>query len=294
MIKKYFIIYLLFNIFIFAKSNIELSEFDNRIGKVYYNPNDTVTVYAKKGYMAILEFEEGEHIISGWTAFNDGWNIKKSGNIAYIFPKDYISSFARKKGEDGGIVQKKILVPMNNEAWKTNFFIKTNKRLYVGDLVLSDTKVSYKIQFKYGKQKNKENEEALKKRKKSAKKKKIERALAREAVPKNWNFFKKVNRRSRNITPNYVYDDGKFTYFGFDRSKKMPSIFLRDGEDEYICNSHVKRRGRYYVKIVHTTGKLFFLRSGKKLVGILNRGYNSNPLLEYFTTSNKKVKRRIK
>ncbi|MCF6244352.1 MAG: TrbG/VirB9 family P-type conjugative transfer protein [Sulfurovum sp.] len=269
----------------------------NKIKNVTYNSNDVLIITAKTGRLTVVEFDTDEEVIDGDTGFNDGWTVKKSGNIAYITPKPYLSSVAEEEGTGAIVSRKSIIEPIEGE-WDTNFFIRTNKRLYVGDLKLSNHTNSYKISLSYPKEearrKREEEEEEKVITRRANKKRGIKRDLNRATVPKNWNFYKKVNKRSEDISPNYVYDDGKFTYFGFDRTKKMPAIFLRDGEEELSVNSHSKRVGKYYVKVVHKTGKVFFLRSGRKLVGILNSGYGINPNLNYDTTSNQLIKRVIR
>jgi len=263
-----------------------------KIREVKYNPNDIINITAKESLLTIVEFDDDEKVIDGNAGFNQGWVIKKSGNIAYITPKPYLASIA--VSEDGETIPRKGIIYPNVKDWKTNFFIRTNKRLYIGDLELSNTRSNYKIKMKYPKEDWKKKKEEWTKKKKKMSKDKILKDLNKIAVPRNWNYYKKVNKRSEDIVPNYVYDDGKFTYFGFDRTKKMPTIFIREDQDELSTNSHTRRIGRYYVKVVHKTGKIFFLRSGKKLVGILNNGYGVNPNYEYDTTSSRKVKRVIK
>ena len=264
----------------------------DKIKKVKYNPNDVLEIRAKEGLLTIVEFDDDETVLDGSTGFNEGWTIKQSGNVAYITPKPYLSSIG--EGEDGETVQQKSIIYPNAKDWKTNFFIRTNKRLYVGDISLSNTRNNYKIKMKYPQEEYNKNNEAQKKKREKLNNEKIAKELDRVSVPRNWDYYKKVNKRSSDIVPNYVYDDGKFTYFGFDRTKKMPAIFIKDGEDEFSTNSHTKKIGRYYVKIVHKTAKVFFLRSGRKLVGVLNSGYHQNPNFDFDTTSNPKIKRVLK
>jgi len=278
---------------LFSVSPINVSKYDKRMGTVTYNPDDVLVIYAKEGYLTMIEFDEGEEVLHGSTGFNEGWNIEKSGNTAYIIAKPYMSSIAEAEGEKGLFSNKAIIQP-NSRDWATNLFIRTNKRIYVAELRLSSSKAKYKIKMKYPNQDLQLKKERYKRSKREREAKKIKKELDRATVPRNWDFYKKVNKGSADISPNYVYDDGKFTYFGFDRTKKMPSILLREDDKEFSINSHVKRVGRYYVKTVHKTGKLFFLRSGRKLVGVLNGGYAVNPNLEYDNTNNPRIKREIR
>ena len=296
-------IYLLTTFFIFAESDIELSLYDKRMGTVTYNPNDVIVIYAKEGYLSIIEFDDDEKVLDGSTGFNDGWEVKNSGNTAYIMAKPYMSSMAEVKGENE-VVSKKSVIQPNATDWATNLFIRTNKRVYLIDLRLSEYRVNYKIKMEYpSKNIDLETETAVetaaemeetRKRARVEEYKFINQELGKVKVPKNWDYHKIVNAGSSDISPNYVYDDGTFTYFGFDRTKKIPSIFLVEDGKEFSVNSHIKKNGRYSVKIVQKTGRLFYFRSGDKLVGIKNSSYGVNPTLKYNTTNNPNIKREIR
>ncbi len=281
----------LFNVVVFAAVNPRASQYDDRIGFVTYNPNDVFKIKAKNGYVTILEFDKNEKIIDGSTGFNDGWEIVQSGNIIHIKPKPYISEFA--EDQDGNTIKQKSIISPTKKDWKTNLFIRTDKRLYVADLTLSNQKTQYKISFKYPKQRRQEIINQQMKRKAAKKQQNIIRDLNRVTVPKNWNYFMKVNKNSGDITPSFTYDDGTFTYIGFDTTKTFPTAFLREGDQESILNTHVKKIGNYDVLVIHKTAKLILLRSGSKLVGILNKGYGKNPNYKHKSTNNANVKRKI-
>ena len=291
--NKIILLFLATTLSIFSASSIKVSKYDKRMGTVIYNPNDVIVIYAKEGYFTMIEFDEDEQVLDGSTGFNEGWDVKKSGNTAYVTAKPYMSSMAEVEGEKGLFSNTSIIQP-NSRDWATNLFIRTNKKVYIVDLRLSSKKANYKIKIKYPNKAEQLKQEKYKKIKREREVKNIKKDLNRVTVPRNWDYYKKVNKGSNKISPNYVYDDGKFTHFGFDRTKNMPAIFLREDDKEFSVNSHTKRVGRYYVKTVHKTGKLFFLRSGRKLVGVLNGGYDVNPNLEYDNTNNPRVKREIR
>ncbi len=280
-----------FNVMVSAAVNPIASQYDDRIGFVTYNPNDVFKIKAKNGYVTILEFDKNENIIDGSTGFNDGWEITQSGNIVHIRPKPYISEFA--EDQDGNAIKQKSVISPNSKDWKTNLFIRTDKRLYVADLTLSNKKTQYKISFKYPKQRRQENIALHNKRKAAKAQQNIIRDLNRVTVPRNWKYFMKANKNSGDITPSFTYDDGTFTYIGFNSTKTFPTAFLREGDQESILNTHVKKIGNYDVLVIHKTAKLILLRSGSKLVGILNRGYGDNPNYVQKTTNNTNVKRKI-
>ncbi|WP_334092556.1 TrbG/VirB9 family P-type conjugative transfer protein, partial [Helicobacter typhlonius] len=122
---------------------------------------------------------------------------------------------------------------------------------------------------------------------------KLQKSLNRTAVPRNWDYYMRVNNGADNIAPDFAYDDGVFTYLGFDNTKVFPSAFAYDREEQ-IVNQHIKKEGKFSVLVIHSIHKKILLRSGDKLVGILNKGYALNPLPKAPETSNEtEVKREL-
>ena len=103
-----------------------------------------------------------------------------------------------------------------------------------------------------------------------------------------------VNKGSDTIAPDFVYDDGVFTYIGFNSTKTIPSIFLFDeANKESILNTHLKKDGNYDVLVVHKIAQKLLLRSGDKLVGIMNNSYGKNPLSKTYDTTKQNIEREI-
>ena len=122
----------------------------------------------------------------------------------------------------------------------------------------------------------------------------IEKDLKRTTIPRNWEFYMHVNKGSETIAPDFAYDDGVFTYLGFNSTKTIPSVFLYDETNkESILNTHLKKDGKFDVLVIHQTAKQILLRSGNKLVGIMNSGYAKNPLEQTRETTGKSVNREI-
>ena len=292
MIKRVLVLLILVSTMVFAEVNPSPSKYDSRITFVKYNPDDVFNIYTKDGFVTILVFDPDERIISAGTGFNSGWDISQSYNILHIKPKVYISSFA--KDSEGAVVEHKDVVEPNPKDWNTNIFITTNKRTYIGNLKLSNRKVYYKISFKYPREERARYLEMQRQKKEARERANIKRDLNHLTVPRNWNYLMKVNKGSDDIAPDFVYDDGVFTYIGFKAYKTMPTAFLRDGNNESILNTHIKEMGKYNVLVVHRLAKLILLRSGNKLVGILNNAYGQNPLPYTRETTSNAIKREIR
>ena len=130
------------------------------------------------------------------------------------------------------------------------------------------------------------------------KKEKIDDELTRTSVPKNYDYVMHVNKDSEIISPDFVYDDGLFTYVGFRRVKTIPSFFTYHEEDgepsEAIVATHLKKYDKFNVVVVHKTFDRLLLRNGNQLVGVKNNGYMRNEIDDLRTTKTKTVVRKVK
>lgn len=305
--RKFLILILIFSNFGFCASNPKSSKFDNRITFANYNADDVFLINCKNGFVTMLEFSNDERIINIATGFSDGWELIDRENFLFIKPRAYIvkqeeQSIADENGETVDIQNAAMVIQPNSKDWKTNLIVTTTKRIYVFDLeLLDDKEINYKLEFSYPdetKAKAKEKAELEHKIElEHQNKEKLETELNKATIPRNWDFMMHINKGSETISPDFAYDDGVFTYLGFNNTKTIPSVFLYEfvgGEPkESILNTHLKKDGNYDVLVVHKTAKRILLRSGNKLVGIQNDGYAKNPLLKTYETNNKNVEREI-
>jgi len=277
---------ILAQLFLFAK--------DGRIKYLTFEPDEIFTVQATSGYITILEFSKLETVISAACGFKEGWDIGAMGNYVHVRPVGFTS-----QGEGGESIEP------NPADWRTNIFIQTSKRTYLGNLEVSKNgDYQYRLTFKYPQdeaERKRQNAEAKKRRKAAevkrkkaeAERKRIRDELAKKTVPRNWNYKLNKNKNSEEIIPDYVYDDGTFTYLGFNKIKSFPAVFEKEDEGESLLNTHTEKNNNYNVLVVHQLIKLIYLRKGDKLVAILNEGYGVNPEYEYHNTINKNIKREI-
>lgn len=307
--NRFLLIVVICSSVLFGATNPKSSKFDNRIKFAKYNADDVFSINCKNGFVSMLEFSSDERIINIATGFSDGWELIDRENFLFIKPKTYIvkqeeQSMADENGETVDMQSAAMAIQPNKEDWKTNLIVTTTKRIYVFDLELledKDKEVNYKTEFSYPdevKQKTKQQEEFKHKLELDQQnKEKLEIELNKTTIPRNWDFMMHVNKGSETISPDFAYDDGVFTYLGFNNTKTIPSVFLYEfvgGEPkESILNTHLKKDGNYDVLVVHKTAKRILLRSGNKLVGIQNDGYAKNPLPKTYETNSKSVKREI-
>jgi len=275
----------------FAYDVPKKSIYDKRVVSTFYNENDVVQVLAQNGKTTILKFEDDEEIKDLGSGFNDGWDLQPKSNYVWIKPKAYVSKFAT--NEMGETVNKSIIIEPNKIDWTTNLIVVTNKRDYLFKLVLANNEVYYKVSFNYPAQEQKEKEQEEIKKVQELEQKEIIQELNKTTVPRNWDYYQNMNKGSENILPTYAYDDGIFTYFGFDSTKDIPSVFLFENDKESILNTNIKKDGNFTVLVIHKTAEKMILRSGKRIIGVLNGSYGVNPLPKTQTTISNKIEREI-
>lgn len=294
--------------FAYAEVNPKSSKFDNRITFITYNADDVVNIKAKNGYVTTLKFAKDERIINIAIGFPAGWEVVDRENFLFIKPKAYVvnqeeQSMTDENGEKVEFQGSSVIQP-NSKDWNTNLTITSNKRIYFFDLILVEGEsknINYGINFSYPEEKIKakkllfkEREERNKELKILENKKNIQTKLNETNIPKNWEFYMHINKGSKSIAPDFTYDDGIFTYIGFSKIKTIPSVFILDDlNNESITNHHLKNYGDFNVLVVHSLSKRFLLRSGSKLVGILNGGYGKNPQINNNSTINQSVIRKV-
>ncbi|HEG6130830.1 P-type conjugative transfer protein VirB9 [Campylobacter jejuni] len=292
--KKIILISLFLNTFIWALSIPKTSIFDKRIAYAVYNANDVFQVNAKNGYVSVLEFGLDERIINTATGFAQGWDLIEKDNLLFIKPKAYKTQLVQQDSNNIGENQtsQEFVVDPNPSDWKTNLIVITNLNTYVFDLklVTKNSNTTYKLSFSYPQKELKTAKEFLEAQEQES----IRTDLNKNTIPRNWDFYMKVNKGSEDISPNFAYDDGVFTYLGFDNTKTFPAVFMYENGKESILNTHIKKDGNYDVLVIQKIAKQILLRSGDKVVGIFNRGYAKNPLRKTRETSNENIQREIK
>mgnify|MGYP001016328459 CR=1 FL=1 len=266
--------------------------FDKRVVYTNFNKDDVFQISAKNGYTTVIQFAEDERILDMASGFSSGWDIQDRRNFVFIKPKSYESNFAI--DELGETVNKKMIIDPNPNDWKTNLIVLTNKREYVFNLDLNTDKNSYfKFTFKYPQEELNKKQQQEKLKKEIIQKDEIREELNKTAIPRNWDYYMNQNKYSENISPTFAYDDGQFTYLGFNSIKDIPSVFLYENDKESILNTHIKKDGNYDVLVIQKTAKQFVLRSGDRIVGIWNKSFGINPKEVQQTTISKDVQREL-
>lgn len=290
--KRLILFYLIITSIAFAIEIPKATLYDKRIVYTDFNKDDVFQLYGKNGFTTVIQFANDEVVLDMASGFSQGWDIEDRRNFIFIKPKAYESQFA--VDEFGEAVNKKSIIEPNSKDWKTNLIVLTNKREYVFNLDLNVEHSSYyKLTFKYPQDEMLQEQQKLIKQELEQEKQNIQTELNRNSIPRNWDYYMNINPESENISPIFAYDDGQFTYLGFDSTKDIPSVFLYENEKESILNSHIKKDGNYDVLVIQKTASKIVLRSGKRIVGIWNKSFGINPLEEPKTTNSPSLVREV-
>lgn len=261
----------------YALSSPKGSKSDDRIQSITNNPNDVVKINVADGFVSAIVFDQNESILDVMAGFPSGYEFKEAGNILYLKPRSI--------NIDSAIIQPAA------EFWNTNILVTTTKQIYAFDLIVvdqKDSKVSYRVNINYP------QNNAVAKMEKDAKKdaEKLNDELISLKTPRNWDYFMKIGEDSSPIVPSFTYDDGQFTYIGFEKNASFPAVFLYENGKETILNTHIKYDANYQILVVQKLAPTFVLRSGDRVVGIFNQGFNKISQ-QYQTTSSPNVERAI-
>ena len=233
--------------------------YDKRIQYVNYNPDNVVVIRAEIGRAVLVQLAQDERVEGenkAIVAGNTGaWKLKTSGNNIFFKP--------------------------TTETPETNLLISTNKRTYAFDLRMAGRKQppTYILRFRYP-------EEAARLRQAEAQKRQEARRLAamhsngRQALSgANYNYWA---YGEKTLAPSGMWDDGRFTYLKFDDAREMPTVFKvsPDGTESTV-NTHMEQD----TLVVHDTFALYYLRLGKKVLGVENRSYDSKGKFNYRGTT---------
>lgn len=258
------------------------SRYDGRNQTIAYNPADTAVINTAPGFMSVLVFGENETVTDARTGFEPGWDVQMSENRVFIKLRP-VTQTVEETDEDGEPQQKQMVFDPENDldSFRTNLFVVTTKRNYSAELNARSFKdagkIAFVVNYRYPADEKQERDQAEQKRVAELARKKeikaINQSFANARVPRNWKYYQRVAENSDSVKPDYAYDDGRFTYFGFNPAKKIPSIFIQTGGQELITNPAKERHGNYTVMVVHQTGERWVLRSGSQVVGVENKGY---------------------
>jgi type IV secretion system protein VirB9 len=269
------------------------SAYDSHMQNIAYNSQNSTIVYTRAGFVTTLVFDDDEEVIDATAGFPSGWTVTPDKNRVKIWPQPIKQPVT---GADGKNVEQ-VFTPTDKD-WQTNLFVTTTKRYYSLMLhVIDDDKptsgLAFVIRYNYPADARQQSAAA-----KAARQKELQEAQAKELIqadfkkataPRNWSYTRRVAKGSESITPDFAYDDGRFTYLGFSPQKRIPAPFVVVNGNEQVVTPTFITEGNYRVMVLRSLSPRFVLRYGNdeggQVVGIENTGFGKVTIANGSTVS---------
>jgi type IV secretion system protein VirB9 len=277
----------------FAVSPLTKSPYDFRVKTAVYNPMDVYELDAVVGLGTHVQVAPDETYVTHVFGEEGGWTFTHKDNNFFFRPMDEMSD--------------------------TNLTIITNKRTYyillhyVGGKLVRDAagkpvldangkpkedfiatpwsmkQATVGLIFKYP-------FEDMKAANKKLADRRVQEALDRagDNMPVNISYQMSDEDEMRGISPMNVWDNFRFTTFKFQPNAELPTIWMvgSDGK-ETVANVEVKGANHNLIEAVGVA-KMWKIRLGDKVVGVVNNGYNPGMGANTTGTSSPEVKRVLK
>lgn len=224
---KYFAIFIvmIYSAFSFSETSPNYAPYDERIAFVDYNSDDVIRVNISAGIATLIQLEKGESISSPDSGIGIG-DIEAWG-LNIKGNNIFLKPKAKKPDTN--------LTLVSNKGRTYSFFLNSSKNphfivkiVYEEDVKVSDRK---------------------------------------HDVPCtdggiNFNWFKWGNQ---NLSPTYMWDDGRFTCLKFSKTNEMPVVYkIADSGEESIVYYHFESD----VMVIHTVSNEFRLRLDDHVLGL--------------------------
>lgn len=209
---------------------------DHRLQTVVYNANEVYKFTGHFNIQSMIEFEDGEEVVTISMGDSTAWQVVPSGNRIF-------------------------LKPIVLDEPTTNMSVVTNKRVYHFELhgeeadEINDPSMVFVLRFIYGRGSG------------IGVSNYIDSVPDPTLEPEKYNFDYALTG-TEVIAPIKIFDDGEFTYFEFrDKNAEIPAFFLVHGDgSEAIIN--FRTRDDYIV--VERVAAQFTLRHGEDTVCVYN------------------------
>ncbi len=239
---------------------------DSRVRNIVYNPRDVVNILGHYGYQTLIRFADYEQIENISIGDSLAWQVvpNERGNLLFLKPieKDAATNLtvvtSTPSATDPSGVMQRIYV----------FALQANSADHH-----NSNEFTWTVQFHYP-----GDETAL------LNLRERHQSLTSDSIigpspsidPSGWNFNYSFSGERQQV-PVKIFDNGTFTYFEFDSKTDTPAIFMVDADrNESLVNG--VRQGKYVV--VHRVAQQFTLRNGEIVTCIFNDSYQSDPLLD--------------
>jgi type IV secretion system protein VirB9 len=241
---------------------------DPRLREVEYDSKSVVTLYAKRGVTTHVLLNENEHVEFVGTGVGsdcgraeDAWCV--------VAPQGGTQLFVKPKGNAQG--QNNVAVATNRRAYSLRFVMVADD---------DPRQPVYRLTFNYPAAEPKEDfasqpsgppAQPLVVWPMPSPADLIKSRLKRSPGMVNGDYSITVGKRSGDIAPSLVFDDGRFTYFQFPNNREIPAVFHIDAEGE---ESVVNARMENDFLVADRVAERFYLRRGKAVIGIYNEAFD--------------------
>ena len=260
---------------------------DPRIRTENYSSQNVSTIKTALGYVTTIEFSPDETIEDAIFGVNAAWDAQVKGHTLYI---------KAVAPQQEGITEAELWA---KRFWDTNLTVRTDKHLYVFDLVATKPEkvksTYFVVYFNYP-----ETHKARTRAMKMANEQKADKALIKSELNRfkaavNWNYSAQMSPGAEDIAPAFVYDDGFNTYLGFSQKASIPAVFKYLGpKKEMIVNTSISPYNKNYkVLRINQLGRIFVLRQDNKVVAVYNQSFDNRPS-EYKKTDSQRIERVLK
>jgi type IV secretion system protein VirB9 len=242
------------------------SPYDHRIKSVTYNPIDTVQVNCVIGLTLTITVAPGERYVTHAFGDQSAWALSQNGNHIFVQPTQANSDtnlvlvtdrrtyhlllhfVGSKKADDGGT---------GNTA---DSFIRTPWTMRSATVALNYTYPDDDRRTALAKMNAQRVRDAL--------------ASASDQGLVNVNYERSDDPAMEGIAPVNVWDNYRFTSFRFLPNAELPTItYISASGKETVPNVHIEGPNHNIV-VAEMVAREWRIRSGDKVIGILNQSFN--------------------
>jgi len=242
------------------------SPYDRRIKSVIYNPADTVAVNCVIGLSLTITVAPGERYVTH--AFGDpsAWTLSQSGNHIIIWPTQANSDTNLTLITDRHVYQI-LLHFIGSRAGDgstlgntTGSFIKTPWAMRDATIALNYTYPDDDRRMAMQKTNEQRVKDAL--------------AGASDQGMVNMSYERSYDPAMNDIAPVNVWDNFRFTSFKFLPNAELPTItYISASGKETVPNVHIEGPNHNII-VAELVAKEWRIRSGNKVIGVLNQNFN--------------------
>ncbi|HYA66068.1 MAG TPA: TrbG/VirB9 family P-type conjugative transfer protein [Burkholderiaceae bacterium] len=252
---------------------VERALADPRIREVAFDAKSVVAVNAKTGVTTMVEFGQGEHVLSvgagqgaDCAQASDPWCVAWPANAGFVFVR-----------------------PKTRASTPLTLAVVTDRHSYSlqFDLIApSDAKTAvFRLTFSYPEAKSLGTAAKAPLESGAApaavaipvisEAQLIEERLQTAPVPVNSLYTIAFGKNSEELQPAMVFDDGRFTYIRWSGNREIPAVFeIRLDGSEMVANTRMEGD----LIVVDRVARAFMLRSGAAVASLKNENFDPEGL----------------